>query len=272
MVKIKSILPKIFLVLVLIVLYTPIIFVIVYSFSGTTNFTFPRGFTLSGYADIFTSGSRDRLLDSLKNTIILAVVSSAISTIIGSISAVGIFYMKPKTKTVVENINQLPIINSEIVMAVSLMLFFVTFKFPPGWVRLIVSHVTFCTPYVILSIMPRLMQMDPNVYEAALDLGANPVKALFKVIIPIVMPGILSGAAMAFTISLDDFIITQINKGATTGIDTLSTYLYSSTKSASGFAPYWYPVFSILIVVVITIVLVGNYVKFRRMKSKTKDI
>jgi len=268
MVKFKSILPKIFLILVLIVLYTPIIFVIVYSFSGTTNFTFPRGFTLEGYSAIFTSGSRGKLFDSLKNTIILALVSSVISTIIGSISAVGIYYMKPKVRLMVENVNQLPIINSEIVMAVSLMLFFVTFKFPPGWTRLIIAHVTFCTPYVILSVMPRLMQMDPNVYEAALDLGANPIKALFKVIIPMVMPGILSGAAMAFTISLDDFIITQINKGATTGIDTLSTYLYSSTKSASGFAAYWYPVFSIIILIVVTIVLVGNYVKFRREKTK----
>lgn len=269
---VKKILPKIFLAIVLFMLYAPIVFVIVYSFSGTINFTFPKGITLSGYAQIFTSSQRVKLLDALRNTIVLAVVSSLISTIIGAFSAVGIYYMKPKARRIVENVNQIPIVNSEIVMAVSLMLFFTTFAFPPGWTRLIIGHVTFCTPYVILSIMPRLMQMDPNIYEAALDLGANPIKALFKVIIPMIMPGIIAGAAMAFTISLDDFIITQINKGATTGIDTLATYLYSSQRTASGFAPFWYPLFSIIIVLVITIVLVANYVKIRKTKPKEKDI
>ena len=153
---------------------------------------------------------------------------------IGSIAAVGIFNLKPRVRKVVENINQLPIINSEIVMAVSLMLFFSTFAFPQGYVRLIIGHISFCTPYVVLSVMPRLMQMDPNIYEAALDLGASPIKALFKVILPMIFPGIVSGFAMAFTISLDDFIITQLNKGASTGIDTLSTYFDNHCRRGSG--------------------------------------
>ncbi|NLT18552.1 MAG: Inner membrane ABC transporter permease protein YdcV [Firmicutes bacterium ADurb.Bin080] len=267
---VKKISPKIYLIIILALLYAPIIFVVVFSFSNTTNFTFPRGFSLEGYRAIFTSSHAEKLLDSLKNTIIIAVISSIASTIIGSVSAVGIFYMKPKTKATFENINQLPIVNSEIVMAVSLMLFFTTFSFPTGWLRIIIGHITFCTPYVILSVMPRLMQMDSNIYEAALDLGASPVKALVKVILPIIFPGIISGAAIAFTLSIDDFIITQINKGAATGIDTLSTYLYSSTRSASGFEPFWYPLFTIIIIIVITIVLLVNLNKFKT-KGKKKE-
>ena len=164
----------------------------------------------------------------------------------------------------VENINQLPIINSEIVMAVSLMIFFVTFRFPEGYVRLILAHVSFCTPYVILSIMPKLAQMDTNIYEAALDLGATPFQALVKVLFPIIMPGIISGFAMSFTISLDDFIITQINKGTGTGIETLSTYIYSDAR-IKGLEPFWFAVFSIIFVVVLAILLIIN---MRRIKME----
>ena len=224
---VKKLAERGYIFLILAIMYAPIVMVIVFSFSNTTNFTFPDGFTLEAYKSLFTSAPA-KLWDSLKNTVVIAVVSSVASTLIGSIAAVGIFNLKPRVRKVVENINQLPIINSEIVMAVSLMLFFSTFAFPQGYVRLIIGHISFCTPYVVLSVMPRLMQMDPNIYEAALDLGASPIKALFKVILPIIFPGIVSGFAMAFTISLDDFIITQLNKGASTGIDTLSTYLYSS--------------------------------------------
>jgi spermidine/putrescine transport system permease protein len=268
---VKKALPKIYLILVLLLLYAPIVFVIIFSFSNTTNFTFPRGLSLEGYRAIFSSSHAEKLLDSLKNTILIAIISSLCATIIGSVSAVGIFYMKPKIKATMENINQLPIVNSEIVMAVSLMLFFTTFAFPTGWLRIIIGHITFCTPYVILSIMPRLMQMDSNIYEAALDLGASPIKALVKVILPIIFPGILSGAAIAFTLSIDDFIITQINKGAATGIDTLSTYLYSSTRSASGFEPFWYPLFTIIIILVITIVLLSNFNKLKKKKKKKDE-
>ena len=148
------------------------------------------------------------------------------------------------------------------------MLFFATFGFPQGYFRLIIGHVSFCTPYVILSVMPRLMQMDPNIYEAALDLGASPIKALFKVIIPTILPGVISGFAMAFTISLDDFIITQLTKGASTGIVTLSTYLYSSLRNASGLKPFWLPVFSIIIVLVVFVVLFSNLRSYKKDGKK----
>lgn len=264
---VRKIAEKGYIVLMLGILYAPILMIIIYSFSNTNNFTFPEGFTFEAYVQLFTNAPK-KLWDSLLNTIIIAVVSSVLSTLIGSISAVGIFYLKPRARRIVENVNQLPIINSEIVMAVSLMLFFATFGFPQGYVRLIIGHVSFCTPYVILSVMPRLMQMDPNIYEAALDLGASPIKALFKVIIPTILPGVLSGFAMAFTISLDDFIITQLNKGASTGIDTLSTYLYSSLRNASGLKPFWLPVFSIIILVVVFIVLFSNLRSYKKGNKK----
>lgn len=153
-------------------------------------------------------------MNALKNTVFIGVISAVIATIFGTFASIGIFNLRKRVKRVVSNVNQLPIINSEIVVAVSLMVFFVSFKFPEGYLRLILGHISFCTPYVILSIMPRLESMDKNIYEAALDLGASPTKAMTKVMIPLLAPGILSGFVMSLTLSMDDFIITQINKGA----------------------------------------------------------
>ena len=269
---VKKTLFNAYILIIMALLYAPIILIIVFSFANTSNFTFRHGFTLEAYRSIFNFPQTPYLLDALKNTLFIAVVSSVVSTIMGSVAAIGIYNLKQRPRRIVENINQMPIINSEIVMAVALMLFFITFKFPQGYVRLIIGHISFCTPYVVLSVMPRLIQMDPNVYEAALDLGASPVKALFKVIIPIIFPGIMSGFAMAFTLSMDDFIITQINKGTTTGIDTLSTYIYSSQHNARGLNPFWFAVFSIIIVVVLALLLIINLNKLiKRINKERKN-
>ncbi|HHU42960.1 MAG: ABC transporter permease [Bacillota bacterium] len=269
---VKKTLSNAYILIIMALLYAPIILIIVFSFANTSNFTFRHGFTLEAYRSIFNFPQTPYLLDALKNTLFIAVVSSVVSTIMGSVAAIGIYNLKQRPRRIVENINQMPIINSEIVMAVALMLFFITFKFPQGYVRLIIGHISFCTPYVVLSVMPRLIQMDPNVYEAALDLGASPVKALFKVIIPIIFPGIMSGFAMAFTLSMDDFIITQINKGTTTGIDTLSTYIYSSQHNARGLNPFWFAVFSIIIVVVLALLLIINLNKLiKRINKERKN-
>jgi spermidine/putrescine transport system permease protein len=238
---------------------------IIFSFFNTSAFSFKNGFSFDAYESLFNSSNSKKLEDALKNTIIIAAVSSVISTILGAVAAIGIYSMSKRSRKIVENINQLPVINSEIVIAVSLMLFFVTFKFPAGYTRLLIGHISFCTPYVILSVMPRLMQMDSNIYEAALDLGATPLRAIITVIIPIISPGILSGFAMAFTISVDDFIITQLNKGTTTGIDTLSTYIYSSMHTAGGLKAYWFAAFSLIIVLVVGTLLLIN---LRKYKSK----
>ena len=257
---VKKVLGKAYIYIILALLYAPILLIIVYSFSNTSNFSFRHGFSFEAYKSIFTSEKTPELMSALKNTLLIAEISSVVSTVLGAFSAIGIFSLGKKARRVVENVNQIPIINSEIVMAVSLMLFFVTFKFPEGYVRLILGHISFCTPYVILSIMPKLASLDPNVYEAALDLGANPIKAMTKVMIPMIAPGIVSGFVMAFTLSMDDFIITQINKGASTGINTLSTYIYADAR-IKGLSPFWFAIFSIIFVVVLGILLVMNFRK-----------
>ena len=242
--KLRRIFADGYLGLVLALMYLPIFLIIVFSFSGTSNFSFKNGFTLDSYASLFSdSNQAESLLSALKYTLILAVSASVISTVIGTFATIGIYYLGRKIKKITLTVNQLPMINSEVVMAV--------------W--LIISHVAFCTPYVVLSILPRLQKMDPNMYEAALDLGSSPLSAIFKVVIPFLTPGIVSGFAMAFTLSLDDFIITQFNKGDT-GIETLSTYIYEDARVKS-LEPFWFAVFSIFFVVMLTFLLLINIKK-----------
>ena len=264
---VKKLLEKGYLAIILCVLYAPILFIIVYSFSGTSNFNFSNGFTFASYEAIFTSDKAPALWEAIGNTFLIAIVSSVCATIMGTFASIGIFALNKKIRRTVESVNQFPIINSEIVMAVSFMIFFVTCRFAEGYTRLIIAHIAFCTPYVVLSVLPKLESLDPNVDEAALDLGANPFKAMMKVIFPIISPAILSGFVMAFTISLDDFIITQINKGAATGIDTLSTYIYSDAR-VQGLEPFWYAIFSIIFVLVLGIILVTNMVRQRKEKRE----
>ncbi len=258
---VKKSLAKSYLLLVLIFMYAPIIFILILSFfTSGERFSLAGKLTFNNYIAIFTSRASPLLMDAVKNTVIIASVSSVIATVMGTVAAIGLFHMKKKSQQLVSGMNQLPIINSEIVMAVSLMVFFVTFSFPSGYLRLILGHISFCAPYVVLSVLPRLYQIDPNIYEAALDLGANPTKALFKVQLPMLLPSVISGFIMSFTISLDDFIITQINKGATSGINTISTYLYEDTRS-HGFQSFWTPVFSIIFIVVLTTLIIVNFKK-----------
>lgn len=255
-----------YLVIVALFLYAPILLIVFFSFFGQSGVSFSTqaGFSFDSYAAIFSSPSSGELFTAIANTLIIAAVASVISTVLGAVSAIGIFHLGKRMKKVVNNINQWPIISSEIVTAFSFVLFFSTLGISNGWVRLIISHVTFCTPYVVLAVMPRLYQMDGNIYEAALDLGASPIRALFTVEIPMLLPGIISGFTMAFTMSLDDFIITQLNKG-TTGIETLSTYLYSD-GAKRGLEPFWFAVFSIIFVIVLLIILFSNL----RKKTMTK--
>ena len=268
--KIKNFCEKFYLFIILAILYAPIILIIVYSFSNSSNFNFSNGFTFDAYISIFTSDKSPALWAAVKNTLIIACISSVVATVMGTFAAIGIHAMGRRARIIVENVNQFPIINSEIVMAVSLMIFFVTFAFPEGYLRLIIAHIAFCTPYVVLSVLPKLESMDPNVYEAALDLGANPFKALVKVLFPMITPGILSGFVLSFTLSIDDFIITQINKGAATGINTLSTYIYSDAR-VQGLEPFWYAIFSIIFVVVLAILLSVNLYKISKQKQKAKE-
>ena len=177
---VKKILAKCYIYLILLLLYAPVLLIIVYSFSNTSNFSWRNGFTFDAYVSIFTSSKTPQLWAAVKNTLIIAVISSLVSTVMGTAAAIGIFNLKRRARAVIENVNQLPIINSEVVMAVALLILFTTLNIPLGYPSLILGHISFCTPYVVLSILPKLQQMDPNIYEAALDLGASPAKAMIK--------------------------------------------------------------------------------------------
>lgn len=250
-------LSKVYMGLVMAFLYLPIGVLIFFSFNESksrSNFT---GFTLDWYRKLF---SNDVILDSLRTTLIIAVVSTIFAVIIGTMAAIGINAMNKWLRGMVMNITYLPIINPEIVTGVSLMLLFVFAKtkigipIEFGYTTLILAHITFNIPYVILNVLPKLRQMDRFVYEAALDLGCTPYKAFWKVILPEIMPGVMSGFLMAFTYSLDDFIISYFNAGATA--QTLPITIYSMTRRKV--SPEINAISTIIFVVVISALLIYN--------------
>lgn len=222
---------RIYMFLIFLFLYAPIAVLIVFSFNDTTTMSRSvfAGFSLKWYVRLF----EDRmLLEALRNTLFIAVVAALLSTVLGTAAAIGISGMKRLPRRAVMNITNFPMVNPEIVMGVSLMLLFVFASQAIGFTfiglgSLILSHITFCLPYVILSVLPKLGQMDPNLYEAAQDLGCNPVRAFFRVVLPEIMPGIITGLIMAFTLSIDDFVISYFTSGTT---QTLPIFIYSMTR------------------------------------------
>ena len=211
-------------------LYAPIVVLIVYSFNDSKNRVQWGGFTLDWYRDLF---SNELILESLMVTLQIAVLAALISTVIGTMAAVGIFNMNGRLRHAMESLNNIPMVNPEIVTGISMMLMFVaiyraTGLLQPGFATLLIAHITFCIPYVVLQVMPKLRQMNKHMYEAALDLGCTPFSAFFKVVLPEIMPGVITGALMAFTMSLDDFVISYFNSGSTA--QNLSVTIYSMTK------------------------------------------
>ncbi len=221
---------KIYNGLIFTFLYAPIVVLIVYSFNDSKNRVQWGGFTLDWYKDLF---SNELILESLVVTLQIAVLAAVISTVIGTMAAVGIFNMNGRLRRAMESLNNIPMVNPEIVTGISMMLMFVaiyraTGLLQPGFATLLIAHITFCIPYVVLQVMPKLRQMNKHMYEAALDLGCTPFSAFFKVVLPEIMPGVITGALMAFTMSLDDFVISYFNAGSTA--QTLSVTIYSMTK------------------------------------------
>ena len=222
---------KIYTWFIMAFLYLPIFVLIAYSFNESKSRAVFTGFTFKWYQELF---SNQLIISSLINTMIVAVISSIIATVLGTASAIGIHAMGKKTRDIVMNISNLPVVNPEIVTGVSLMLLFVYVRtalnvpLEMGITTLVLAHITFNVPYVILNVMPKLRQMDKHVYEAALDLGCSPAQAFFKVVVPEIMPGILSGFLIAFTYSLDDFIISYFVSGPTS--QTLPVTIYSMTR------------------------------------------
>ena len=222
-------LSKLYMGVVLLFLYLPIFVLIVFSFNETKSRSVFSGFTFDWYVKLFQN---ELILTSLRNTLVVSLTAAVFATLLGTIAAIGINAMKKPAKTTVLQVTNLPIINPEIVTGVSLMLLFVFFtakmNFEFGFGTLIIAHITFNVPYVILNVMPKFRQMNPHIYEAAQDLGCNPVKAFFKVVLPEILPGIFSGFIMSFTFSLDDFIISYFTSGATS--QTLPVTIYSMTR------------------------------------------
>ncbi len=204
-------------------------------------------------------------MNALINTITIALLAAAASTLLGSVAAIGIFNLKSRSRKAISFVNSIPILNGDIITGISLFLLFVSLGITQGYTTVVLAHITFCTPYVVLSVLPRLKQMNPNIYEAALDLGATPMQALWKVIVPEIRPGMISGFMLALTLSIDDFAVTVFTIG-NQGLETLSTYIYADARKG-GLTPELRPLSAIIFVVVLALLVVINY---RAGKTKKK--
>lgn len=242
---------KIYIILIFIFLYAPIATLMVLSFNTSRTRAKWGGLTLKWYASLFDNRE---IMQALWNTLFIAFVSSITAVIIGTAACIAINHMGKRKRTVIMGITNIPMLNADIVTGISLMLLFISLGLKFGLGTILLAHITFNIPYVILCVMPRMRQLNPSTYEAALDLGASPVYAFFKVIFPDILPGVLSGFLMAFTMSLDDFIITHFTKGA--GVDTLSTKIYTEVKK--GIKPEMYALSTIIFVTVLLLLFLVN--------------
>lgn len=248
---IKNTAKKLYVALIFIFLYAPIATLVVLSFNASKTRAKWGGFTLKWYGSLFQN---EEIMQALFNTLFIALTASVAATVIGTIACISIMNLKKRSRTIVMGITNIPMLNADIVTGISLMLLFISMGLRFGIGTILLSHITFCIPYVILSVMPRMKQLNPHTYEAALDLGAGPVYGFFKVVFPEILPGVLSGFLMAFTMSLDDFIITHFTKGA--GVDTLSTKIYTEVKK--GIKPEMYALSTLIFVTVLVLLLLVN--------------
>jgi len=242
--------------LIFVFMYSPIVLLFIQSFNQSKSRGHWGGFTLQWYAQLLDDES---ILEALRNSILLAVLSAAIAVVLGTAACVAMQKMKAKNRAVVMGITNIPMLNADIVTGVALMLLFLTIRIERGFGTVLLAHITFNIPYVILNVMPRFRELNPHIYEAALDLGATPVYAFFKTVLPEIMPGVGSGALMAFTMSLDDFIITHFTTGS--GTQTLSTKIYSEVKM--GIKPEIYALSSVIFVTVLVLLILVNRVQYR---------
>lgn len=257
--KDKRVLGKVGMALLLVFFYAPILFMIIFSFNSSKSLTHFTGFSLCWYEAMLKNHG---MMESLYVTIIIALLATIISTIIGTITAIGLSKSKKVLRAFVSQVNDFPIMNPEIVTAIGLMLLFITFQIEKGFVTLLLAHIAFCIPYVILSIMPKIKSLDPNLADAAMDLGTTPWQALVKVIVPQIMPGIVSGALIAFTMSFDDFVISYFVTGQ--GVKNLSIMVYTMSKRINPSVN----AISTLVVLLITITLtIVNVLPMIRKKT-----
>lgn len=274
---VKKILAYSYIYLILLIMYVPILVLIVFSFTNSTYIGEWSGFSFTLYKNLFQD---EEILIALGNTLIIAVISSAVSTILGTLGAIGAFYSKKRSRGVIENLNQIPVVNAEIVIALSLTIMFVflgNFLFKENifsfW-TLLAGHVVISVPFVYLNVKPKLVQMDPSLYEAALDLGCSPRKALRKVLVPQILPGIVSGFLLSFTLSLDDFIVTAFTRGpgllsGEANIETLSTLVQAKIKKGP-IPPNMRPLTTIIFLVVLVVAIVISVLRNKKIKHKVR--
>lgn len=252
----KKLLAGSYLGILLLMLYAPIFIVIVFSFTEAKVLGNWTGFSFKLYESLFTGGVHHSLTNALWNTFLIGIIAASCSTILGTMAAIGIYNMRARGRKIVQMVNTIPILNPDIITAISLFLLFVSIGVSQGYTTVILAHISFCTPYVVLSILPFLRQMNDNLYEAALDLGATPFYALRKILLPQLRPGMISGFILAFTLSIDDFVVTLFNIG-NEGLETLSTYIYADARKG-GLTPELRPLTGIIFVVVLVFLLVIN--------------
>jgi len=260
-------LQRFYVVLMFIFLYAPIVTLIVLSFNASKSRAVWGGFTLKWYAALFQN---EAIMDALWNTLLIAGLAAFLATVIGTMACIGMSRMKKHMRSLILGITDIPMLNADIVTGISLMLLFLAFGIRFGFTSILLAHITFNIPYVILNVMPKMNETDKNTYEAALDLGASPAFAFRKIVLPDLFPGILSGFLLAFTMSLDDFVITYFTKGP--GIDTISTKIY--TELRKGIKPEIYSLSTLLFITVLVLLILINYhpAKKKGLKAEPKIV
>ncbi len=262
----KRVFSKICMVLLVIFFYAPILYTVVFSFNSSRSLTNFEGFSLQWYTKMFNDRT---MMESVFYTVIIALLATAISTVAGTIAAIGLSKSRKIIKNVVEQVNQLPIMNPEIVTAIGLLMFFSALHVNKGFVTLLLAHIMFCTPYVILSVTPKLRSLDPNLADAAMDLGATPWRAMLQIIVPQIMPGIISGALIAFTMSFDDFVISYFVTG--NGVSNISILVYTMSKRVN---PSINALSTLIIVIISVFLLLANVaprIQESRIKKRRKS-
>ena len=273
--KLRKILANVFVYFVLLLMYAPIIYITIFSFTDHSTTGVWGGFSFSNYATLFDYGGNKyatAIWDAAKNTALVAFTSATGATILGTLGAIGIYYLRKKwMKTSLDFVTQIPVVNAEIVTAVSLSVLFVILSnfIPRSFLTICIGHIVLGVPYVVMSVEPKLEQMDPSLYEAAMDLGATQTQALWKVIIPDIIPGILSGFLLAMTLSLDDYVITAFTKPTVGGFETISTYVDAATKK-KGLPPQFRAFTAILFAVILIVVVVMNVKSNQNAKKLMK--
>lgn len=248
---VKRFFSRLYIGLILLFLYAPIIILIILSFNASKSRSKWGGFTLHWYQELFRN---EDIMAALSTTLIIAFSSALIATILGTAASIAINNMKKTPRVIMMGITNIPMLNADIVTGISLMLVFVAMNFTLGFTSVLLAHITFNIPYVILSVMPKLRQLNPHTFEAAQDLGASPLYAFFKVILPDIFPGVLSGFFLAFTMSLDDFVITHFTKGPE--INTLSTKIYTEVRK--GIKPEIYALSTLMFITVLLLLIFIN--------------